>query len=402
MKRVVRVQVCPFCWIGNKQDKAEITQTLQGSSTFHLRFSYSCNYYSLLGGKDKLVACTNCLSKLNNLNFKDLTMGIECEDCHCFNFEKMKSTVPEQFPRDELTVVKNDHTESFRILEQLLPHPITWNSLICARQRSFDGLCKNGSGKKPWTKSQSEQYLKSECLNQSIANSNYELSKCRKCDLEHISYELNDPHTRHEELKAESCRIKTEYLFHKPEKMPLPEGPPIWRLENFTIKDFPSAIAHQLFLGIGKQLVTYFANRFLKLRGVLHSFGEKVDHILSLIDSLNIHFFRIQNESGSKNNPLSLTGWKCKDIMSFLTLSKWIFSFLIDTTGNDKDNKSKNMPDVNKSKIHFCDDDVENWYFEEESTQPICQNHSKNLTKKDYHGSWKNWRVHIPFFLIMQ
>ena len=143
--------------------------------------------------------------------------------------------------------------------------------------------------------------------------------------------------------------------------MLLPEGPPIWRLENFTIKDFPSAIAHQLFLGIGKQLVTYFANRVLKLRGVLHSFGEKVDHILSLIDSLNIHFFRIQNESGSKNNPLSLTGWKCKDIMSFLTLSKWIFSFLIDTTGNDKDNKSKNMPDVNKSKIDFCDDDVENW-----------------------------------------
>ena len=74
LRRMVRVQVCPYCWIGDKQDTAEITQTLQGSSNFHLRYGFSMDYYNLRRSDKRILpACEQCLEKLSNLNFENIS-----------------------------------------------------------------------------------------------------------------------------------------------------------------------------------------------------------------------------------------------------------------------------------------------------------------------------------------
>ena len=94
LNRIVRVQVLSYLWIGDKQDKAEVTNTTQGASNFHLRYGYSCDYFNSTKSPDTITACEECMEKLSNVYFKDFSdLGFDgsCKIFFCFSHEKLRT-----------------------------------------------------------------------------------------------------------------------------------------------------------------------------------------------------------------------------------------------------------------------------------------------------------------------
>ena len=267
-----------------------------------------------------------------------------------------------------------------------------------ARATAFQQVSIPRESGKNWTKANCDLFLAHNCVNKKIQDECY--SKASKAfesnKVMKIGLSENNSTSRSDPVAKNILKNVFEEYQKNPSSMYLPKCPPIWELNNFDVCDFPVALGHQLFLGVGKQLVVYFSNRYFKMKGKLNSFSDTLDRLLTVVDSHRLDYLRIQRSSGSKDSRLTLTGWKCKDILSFYKIGKWLFSYSLSCVANETDKKIYLSMDVKKNIITLSPDEIESWLLR----RGINTDGIPNRTKKNARKGWFMTKLDNPFGLF--
>ena len=153
----------------------------------------------------------------------------------------------------------------------------------------------------------------------------------------------NDPHS---EMASLEKQIVKESHLAEPETFQLPYLSPIHDIHNPDVHDFISSIGHQLFLGIMKSLLLDMIDVVTILSKTKKYFLTELQRKLKLVKGLNLDIFEVSPACTAKATPgkLSLTGWLCRHLVTFVRISRWLLSHTPSLAQTDEDKELLQKP----------------------------------------------------------
>jgi hypothetical protein len=281
-----------------------------GNSTFHSRFSYSCDYTKTNLPINSCCDCYIHIEKEYNdyaLNNKVNKYNREwrCNKCHnCYNWLLEGS----HGGNDYMFSVDNDFPSSECNSEREIGYSrLTFKKLRDCVSYVHDSIV---SGK--FKKKQASSYLKFHCMNDKTITEI--ISKAYNSHLLQVSIDSKI-------LDPLSFQVLNKDKEDHPELYKIFEVPIQWEFCN-SFDTFVEAPMHLLFLGITK-VIMLDIQMWLKLSNQSNSFFKLTTGILEPIQRIRVEWCKVLPYSNTK-----FGGWVSENYLGFSRLMLWFYSLL--------------------------------------------------------------------------
>ena len=281
-----------------------------GNSTFHSRFSYSCDYTKTILPIVSCLDCYNHIEKeyneyaINNKVFK-YNREWRSNKCHkCYNW-----LLDESYGgNDYMFVVDNDFPSS----ECNNKREIAYSRLTFKKLRDCVSYVHDSIISGKFNKKQATSYLKFHCMNDKTINEI--IFKGYNCHLLQVSIDskIKDP-LSFEVLDRDNNESSDLYTIF--------EVPIQWECCN-SFNTFVEAPMHLLFLGITK-VIMIDIQMWLKLSNHGNSFYKLTTGILEPIQAIRVEWCKVLAFSNTK-----FGGWVSENYLGFSRLMLWFYSLL--------------------------------------------------------------------------
>ena len=348
-QRIVHVRVCLFAFICDKPDKAKRTQMLGGCSTFHLQHGIMGNYPTEI---DRIVPCTDCYATLTTIphqvNPVSSTLnGIhDCKKCKCFNIHRMDFEVSDEYPK-EFPDCCPDRCKP--VQGRLKFQELTWLNGVMDQsiQTAFDGYVHSN-----WTIGQFQMFLRTHCINAEYTSLILDHATNAK-QLRMVNDNTSAVHA--------GVRERTLAFFEEnPLEFDVPQPPPLQRIRGFDLKDFPSGIGHQLFLGVMKSMCKSILPRFVGAMKSKKAFQNELNRKLVAFALPKFQDFPCQDSC----RDLSFSCYLCKHWVTLCRFSKFFFHHAPTEQPSPEDvalTKKSALPTDGTPFNFYNDQEIQNW-----------------------------------------
>ena len=375
-QRIVHVRVCLFAFLCDKPDKAKRTQMLAGGSTFHLRHGIMGNFHTEI---DRIVPCIDCYATLTTIPHQDnpdssTLNGIhECNKCKCFNIHRMDFEVSEEYP----TKFPDCCPDRCKPVQGRLKfRELTWLNGVMDQtiQTAFDGYVHSN-----WTIGEFQMFLRTHCIN-----------------AEYTSLILDHASNAKELLKVNDgtsvvhagVRERTLASFEtNPSYFDVPKAPPLQRIGGFDLKDFPSGIGHQLFLGVMKSMCKSLLPRFVGAMKSKKAFQNELNRKLVAFALPKFQDFPCQDSC----RDLSFSSYLCKHWVTLCRFSKFFFHHAPTKVPSPEDvalTKKSALPKDETPFRQYNHPQIENWLLRRGVPQKYIPN--KPAGRRSLFLNWTN------------
>ena len=281
-----------------------------GNSTFHSRFSYSCDYTKT---KLPIVSCTDCYNNIENEfdiykihkkvnKYNREWRCIKCNNCYNWLLQEPLGEI------DYLFSVDNDFPSSECSNEREIVYSrLTFKKLQECVLYVHESII---SGK--FNKKQATSYLKFHCMNDKTISEI--VSKGLNCHLLKVAIE-----SKNEDMN--SFNVLYQDQIENPNLYKIFEVPIQWEHCN-SFNTFVEAPMHLLFLGITK-VIMLDIQMWLKLSNHSANFYKLTNGILEPIQALRVEWCKVLPFSNTK-----FGGWVSENYLGFSRLMLWFYSLL--------------------------------------------------------------------------
>jgi len=349
-QRLVHVRVCLFAFLCDKPDKAKRTQMLAGTSTFHLRHGFMGNFHDQI---DRIVPCTDCYATLTSIPHEDNSAfstlnGIhDCNKCKCFNIHRMDFDVADDYP----TIFPECCPDRCKPVNGRLKfQELTWLNGVMhlTIQTAFNGYVHSN-----WTNGQFQSFLRTHCIN----------AEYTALILDHASSAKDLRKARDDTSTLDAgVRERTLSSFaENPHQFEVPKAPPLQRIRGFDLKDFPSGIGHQLFLGVMKSISKFLLPRFV---GAMKSKKGFINELNRKLVAFALAKFQDLFPCEDNCRDLSFSCYLCKHWVTLCRFSKFFFHHAPTEKPSPEDvalTKKNALPPGETPFIHYSHQEIENW-----------------------------------------
>ena len=302
-KKVLPTVCLIYAAMADRPAKAKATHTLGGNSTHHQRFTWRVDLEDSL---ERLPSCPQChFRRLNEYPDKP-----DCINCADWDFEGLVYSPPhEKYPFNEGK-------------KYLKAKPVTFQSLRRATRRAEKNIML---GK--WVKKETLEHF---CRTNAIPS-----------DVSDRLFFHSNQRAYAESANTEAVKVRSTF-----------ECPPIWSLPNTDLKDFVSAVMHQVFLGVVKSVYVDHVRKWLIAKKKMTAFTKYVNRRFKNLSNLKLEWLKVQ-ELSSKGD---FGRYVSENFVAFTKVCKWLHCH-VSNIAPDEDP----YEDPDKPVRHYTTREARNW-----------------------------------------
>ena len=326
LNKIVHVVVHPFVVLCDQPDTASRTKTSSGGR-FHLKFGTSMDFFAV---EKNVTCCDTCYKKLLAPSFTQFEQLQTCGRCYSFDTKRMKYALPESYPTAQLHHEDVDNPTTSNELK-LKVRSVRTKHLIQACIYAFDRLATTTEPEDghAWSGTTADVYLQTFCINGRFRASLIKNAK----NLNKYNLML-----QHESSTGPQRERMEQHKTEHPEQYRMPSFPAFWCLRDADIHTFPTAIAHEIFLGNVKFVTeVLLLENYVCLSGKEKSFLSILEKKLQLLGSFKLSYMITPNKAGKGDCDFTFKGLQCKEWLSIARVSKWLFGHALFCDPEDLD-----------------------------------------------------------------